>query len=386
MTIIRWAFAGSGRHPRLWIAPAVADAANAETVGVWSQRRTQGEIFANEQGISRVYDTFEELLADPAIDAVFIATPNNLHAAHATAALRAGKHVLVEKPMASSIAEARELVQVAREQGRLLGVGFHLRHHMLVSEARRRVAAGEIGEIQHLTAQFNLSSAAPPRLSIPHGAWKQDPEQMGGAGALFGMGVHLIDLVRYLTGQEIAAVTALAVGATPERPLENFGQVLLEFSGGTQGHILYGGRFPLSRNDVVLYGSKGRLIGEQLIDVSTTGALHVTWPEGGDRDAHRIGAPGPRRSLSAPDRGLQRGGRHQGLVCRRRRRWPACRRSRHRHHRVARFGTTSRCRYHGVRPMESGLERHPRGRGSDRHGNCAGKEGGRCKSPPSNRW
>jgi len=280
MTNVRWAFAGSGRQPRLWIAPAVAGAANAETIGVWSQRRTQGELFAKEQGISRVYDTFEELLADPESDAVFIATPNNLHATHAIAALRAGKHVLVEKPMASSIAEAREMVQVARSQGRLLGVGFHLRHHALVVEARRRVVAGEIGEIQHVTAQFNLSSAAPPRLTIPSGAWKQDPEQMGGAGALFGMGVHLIDLVRCLTGQEIAAVTALAVGTTPERPLENFGQALLEFSGGAQGHILYGGRFPLSRNDVVLYGSKGRLIGERLIDVSTTGALHITWPEG----------------------------------------------------------------------------------------------------------
>ena len=280
MTNVRWAFAGSGRHPRLWIAPAVAGAANAEAVGVWSKRRAQGEIFAAERGLSRVYDTFEELLADPTSDAVYIATPNNLHATHAIAALRADKHVLVEKPMASSIAEAQEMVTVARAQGLLLGVGFHLRHHALVVEARRRIVAGEIGEIQHVTAQFNLSSAAPPRLAIAHGAWKQDPEQMGGAGALFGMGVHLIDLVRCLTGQEIAAVTAVAGGMTPERPLESSGQALLEFAGGAQGHILYGGRFPLSRNDVVLYGTKGRLIGERLIDVSTTGSLEITWPEG----------------------------------------------------------------------------------------------------------
>lgn len=280
MTQVRWAFVGSGRHPRLWIAPAVARASNAEGVGVWSKRRAQGELFANEQGLARVYDTFEELLADPASDAVFIATPNNLHAAHALAALRAGKHVLVEKPMASNVAEARELVEVARSQGLLLGVGFHLRHHALVAEARRRIVAGEIGDIQYVTAQFNLTSAAAPRLSIPHGAWKQDPEQMGGAGALFGMGVHLIDLVRHLTGQEIAAVSAVAGGMTPERPLESVGQTLLEFAGDAQGHILYGGRFPLSRNDFVLYGTQGRLIGEDVIDVSTAGVLHVTRPEG----------------------------------------------------------------------------------------------------------
>ncbi len=279
MTNVRWAFVGAGRQPRLWIAPAVASAANAEAVGVWSQRHARGEIFAAEQGVSRVYDTLEELLADPTIDAVFIATPNNLHATHAIAALRAGKHVLVEKPMASNVNEAREMVQVARSSGRLLGVGFHLRHHALIVEARRRVVAGDIGDIQYVTAQFNLTSAAPPRLNIPHGSWKQDPEQMGGAGALMGMGVHLIDLLRCLTGQEVAAVSAVVGGITPERPLESVGQALLEFTGGATGHILYGGQFPLSRNDVVLYGAQGRLVGEQVIDVNTTGTLHVTCPE-----------------------------------------------------------------------------------------------------------
>ena len=280
MTRLYWAVIGAGRHIQLWIAPALARSANAEVVGVWSRQAEHAAALAADYAIPRVYNSFEEALADPAVDAVFIATPNNLHAAHATASLRAGKHVLVEKPMAVEAGAAQAAVQAARAAGRLLGVGFHLRHHALIAEARRRVAAGAIGPVLQATAQFNLTSSPPPRLAIPHTPWKRDPEQMGGAGALMGMGVHLIDLLRWLTGQEVTAVSALAAGTTPEQPLETVGQALLEFDGGAQGHILYGGRFPLSRNDMVLYGGEGRIVAEQVIDVVTGGLLHLTRPEG----------------------------------------------------------------------------------------------------------
>lgn len=277
---VRWAFIGAGRHPRLWMAPAVARAANAEMLGVWSRGRESAATLAAENGVPRVYDSLDELLADPAVDAVFIATPNSLHARHAMAALQAGKHALVEKPMAVDPGEARALTQAAHEAGRLLGVGFHFRHHALLVEAQRRIAAGEVGAVRQVTAQFNLSSSPPPRLTIAHAPWKRDPEQMGGAGALMGMGVHLIDLLRWLTGQEVTAVSALAAGQTAEQPLETMGQALLEFSGGAQGHLLYGGNFPLSRNDVVVYGERGRVVAEGVIDVATGGTLHFAWPEG----------------------------------------------------------------------------------------------------------
>jgi 1,5-anhydro-D-fructose reductase (1,5-anhydro-D-mannitol-forming) len=277
---VRWGFIGAGRHPRLWIGPAVVRAANAAAAAVWSRQPEHAAQFAAENGVPRVHPTLEALLADPAVDAVFVATPNALHAQHAIAALEAGKHVLVEKPMAVSVDEARAMVRAARTAGRVLGVGFHLRHHALLAEAGRRVAAGAIGSVLQATAQFNLASSPPPRLTIAHAPWKRDPEQMGGAGALMGMGVHLIDLLRFLTGQEVAAVQAIAGGITPEQPLESVGQALLEFDGGAQGHILYGGRFPLSRNDAVLYGSAGRIVAEGVIDVTTGGTLHVTHPEG----------------------------------------------------------------------------------------------------------
>lgn len=277
---VRWAFIGAGRHAELWIAPALEAASNAEAVGVWSRQPANAEAFAARHQIPTIYPTLEAALADPNVDAVFISTPNNLHGPHAIAALQAGKHVLCEKPMAVSVDEAREMVLTAREAGRQLGLGFHLRHHQLLIEARRHVADADIGAILYATAQFNLTSSPPPRMNIPHAPWKRDPDAMGGAAALMGMGVHVIDVLRFLLGQEIVSVSAFAVDYRPELPLETFAQVMLEFDGGAQGHLVYGGRFPLSKNDIVLYGEKGRIIADSVVDVRTMGSLHVSLPDG----------------------------------------------------------------------------------------------------------
>jgi predicted dehydrogenase len=94
------------------------------------------------------------------------------------------------------------------------------------------------------------------------------------------MGVHVLDLLRFLVGQDVAAVSALARGIGPDQPLEAFAQVLLDFTDGSQGHVAYGGRFPLSRNHVVLYGSRGRVVAENVVDVATGGTLHLSVPIG----------------------------------------------------------------------------------------------------------
>ncbi len=277
---LRWAFIGAGRHARLWAAPALARADAARPVGVWSRQPEKARAFGVEYDLRRVYPSLAELLTDPEVDAVYISTPNNLHAQQALAALDAGKHVLCEKPMATRAEDAARMVSVARAGGLHLGVGFHLRHNRVVAEARRRLAVGDIGSIHYATAQFNLTSSPPPRLHIAHAPWKRDPEQMGGAGALMGLGVHVVDLLRALVDREVVAVQAHATGASPESPLETFGHVLLEFEGGAQGYISYGGSFELSRNDAVVYADNGRLVAADVVDVASAGSLHLTRREG----------------------------------------------------------------------------------------------------------
>ncbi|HET6319218.1 MAG TPA: Gfo/Idh/MocA family oxidoreductase [Chloroflexota bacterium] len=275
---VGWAFLGAGRHARLWLAPALQGASGARAVGVWSRDPNHGAEFAATYGVERVFASLEDALADPDVETCLISTPNALHAAHALAALRAGKHVLVEKPMATSPADALALVQAARTAQRQLGVGFHLRHNVVVRAGREHIARGAIGQVQYVSAQFNLVSSPPPRMNIPHAEWKRDPAQMGGAGALMGLGVHVIDLVRFLSGQEVTAVSASATGITPNSPLESFAQVQLQLEGGAHAHIVYGGAFPLSRNDAVIYGSAGRLTLEDVIDVASGGLVELALP------------------------------------------------------------------------------------------------------------
>jgi predicted dehydrogenase len=114
---------------------------------------------------------------------------------------------------------------------------------------------------------------------MPHAAWKRDLEQMGGAGALMGLGVHLIDLVRCLVGQEITGVSAMAAWTAPDSLLETFAQVSLELP-GAQAHLVYGGSFPLSRNNVTVHGTSGRLTLEGVVDVVSRGELELALLDG----------------------------------------------------------------------------------------------------------
>src|SRR6266567_3745629 len=120
---------------------------NVEVTGIAARTAEQARRFADAAGIERATGDYREFLADPAIDAVHICTPNALHFPMATAALEAGKHVLCEKPLATSVAEARELVRLASEKN-LANCTFHnLRYYPQVQNMRRIREAGELGEI-----------------------------------------------------------------------------------------------------------------------------------------------------------------------------------------------------------------------------------------------
>lgn len=287
---IRWALLGTGRHPEMRIAPAMTAASNASLRGVWTRDRDRAAAFAGRHGAEIAYRSLDEALADVAVDAVFVATPNNLHAEHTIRALLAGKHVLVEKPMAVSAVEARAMVAAAREADRILGVGYHMRHHAVLAEAARIVLSGEVGEPIYATASFVLHSFAPP--SMPNSPWKSDPAAMGGGGALMGMGVHVVDLLRTLIGREIRAVTAMSDGQRDERPLDRLAQVCFEFDGGVEAHFVCSGRYPFARNDAVIYCASGRVLAKDSVDMNPGhGSLEVMTPTSDGHAVRFVEAP-----------------------------------------------------------------------------------------------
>ena len=217
---IGWGIVSTGNHTDLKVVPAMSSADDTRVAAVYSRDIGRAEAFANKHDIPRAYDSLDGLLADPQVDAVFISSPNYHHATQTIAAARAGKHVLVEKPMAVSADEAVDMIRTCQDASVKLGVGFHLRHHPGHRRARELIQQGTLGVISLVQGQWCMGVRGtvdpPPRTGLNE--WWGVPDMIGGASTLMGSGVHVIDLLHYLTGQTIVEVAALTDGRRTSVP------------------------------------------------------------------------------------------------------------------------------------------------------------------------
>ena len=201
------------------VAQLHADAAakfGLPVVGVCDVDGARAESLAAGHAGAFATTELDELLASPAIGAVVVATPNVFHKPAAIAALRAGKHILLEKPMAMNVAECDEIIAAARASNRLVQMGFVCRGAPAAVEAARVLATGVLGRIFHVKASFYR------RRGIPGlGRWFTNRAQSGG-GALMDVGVHLIDLVLFLIGFPRATRASCACTATFGHPIERY--------------------------------------------------------------------------------------------------------------------------------------------------------------------
>ncbi len=272
-----WAIISTGMHPGNKIAPAINAAAEADLVAVYSRDRGRAEAFAQKHGARAAFDSLEELLADSRVEAVFLCSPNALHAQHAIQAARSGKHVLCEKPMTTTLDDAVAVVRDCREQGVKLGVGYHLRTHPGHILARDLIAQGALGQTTMAQGQGGFGvrgqSQPPPRGGLRQ--WWGEPDMIGGAAAMMGTGVHVVDLLRFLLGREVVEVAAITDGQTGEQPLEMVASVSMRFDGGTIATVSCGRLLPDSRNDFTVYGTDGRITGRATIWESLQGRIEV---------------------------------------------------------------------------------------------------------------
>ena len=191
-----------------WVANyhlgALADVADSEVVAIADVVRSPAEATAQRHGIPRVYDSHDQLLADPDVEAVIVCTPTGMHAAPTIAALRAGKHVMVEKPMDAHLAGAREMVETARERERILMVALKLRFHPFVIAAREIVDSGALGRIYYAEA------VAGRRRGNPGGSFVR--REMAGFGATADLGIYALDTALHLMGHPrpvaVSAITS----------------------------------------------------------------------------------------------------------------------------------------------------------------------------------
>jgi 1,5-anhydro-D-fructose reductase (1,5-anhydro-D-mannitol-forming) len=266
-----WGLIGLGRIAGSEIAPAIAASETSALVSVVSRDQGRAEEFARRHGAAAALDDYQKMLADPAVAAVYIATPNALHAEQVIAAARAGKHVLCDKPLALTVADARRCVAECRAVGVRLGVTFQTRYHDGVADAVQLVRDGGIGRVT--VAEVTMSAGR----SLPRG-WRTEPG-LAGLGTLNNIGVHAFDLLRYLLGSEVTEVVALT-DTEPGYQVDTTALVLLRFANGTLGYVNANQSVPHSRDDIVLYGSDGRVLGRNLSRPGRDGTMSFITPAG----------------------------------------------------------------------------------------------------------
>jgi predicted dehydrogenase len=254
--VLRFGIIGAGDIADRGMAPAMANAPGAELVAVQRRDGEKAKAFAARHKVPKSYEDVGKLLADPDIDAVYIGTPNVFHAAQSIMALNAGKHVLCDKPMATTVADAEAMIEAADKNKRKLGVVFQNRYHPAHVAMRAEVEAGSIGEIDYAYAQLCRGNRRGGR----QGSWRADPE-LAAFGAITGQALHPIDLLRYILGSEVEEVVAMSDEAPPERPVEEMIYSTLRFANGAHGVVIAGALIPRFDNDVTVYGAKARIAG-----------------------------------------------------------------------------------------------------------------------------
>jgi 1,5-anhydro-D-fructose reductase (1,5-anhydro-D-mannitol-forming) len=278
MKPLGWGIIGTGGIANSAMAPAINGLkGDGHLVAAVSRDRGRAEEFAARHGARRAYTDYADLLRDPDVDVVYIGTPNGLHAEQALAAARAGKHVLCDKPLALSVADARAVVDAFAAARLKLGINFQTRYHTAFAEAKRLLDQGAIGDV--ILVQVETSAGAAPLRN-----WRSDPA-LAGLGSINNIAVHPYDLLRYLLGSDpVEAMAMTDVGRKTD--LEVLVLTLLRFRTGALAYVNANQKVPHHQPDIDIYGTKGRILGLDCTRPNRDGELRVLTEAGEQVSKH----------------------------------------------------------------------------------------------------
>lgn len=246
MTPIRWGILGAANFAKKHMGPAIHAAKGAELRALAT---SSGEKAADFQAFApqlQVHDSYDALLADPGIDAVYIPLPNHLHVEWSLKALAAGKHVLCEKPMTLKAGEYDQLIAARDQSGKLAAEAYMIVHHPQFMRARELVRRGAIGNLVHVDATFSFFNDDATNI-------RNRPE--AGGGGLRDIGVYTFGAARFVTEQEPEAVPYAKLRL--ENDVDVFAQVAADFPGFTYAATVSMRMFP--RQGITFHGDKGVL-------------------------------------------------------------------------------------------------------------------------------
>ena len=243
-----WGVLSTARIGREKVLPAMQASTLCRIDAIGSRDQAAAEQVAKTLGIARAYGSYESLLADPAIEAIYNPLPNHLHVPWTIRAMEAGKHVLCEKPIALTAAEAEQLIDARARTGRLVAEAFMVRHNPQWHRARAIVRSGAIGEVRAIQTFFSYFLRDPANVrNLP---------DIGGGG-LMDIGCYAIATARYIFGAEPARVAA-TLDRDPDMGIDRLTSALIEFPGAR--HLTFTCSTQLSLHQhVTIVGTKGRI-------------------------------------------------------------------------------------------------------------------------------
>lgn len=262
---VGWGIVGIGRHADRFMAPAIGHAHNARLVAVYSRDQGRSDAFAAKHGAERAYDDLDRMLADPAVDVIYIGSPSAIHAEQAIKAARAGVHILCDKPLATTVDDAQAMIEAADTAKVILASGYNQRYHAPHVEIYNRIQAGEYGA--PVLARAQCSSWVPAKALD---AMRQNPDN---TGPLLAIGTHVIDLLRWFIGSEVVQVAAI-IEPGPDGGPEEAAIAVLKFANGATAHLDCSMKLPWPENALALHASHGFIRTEGTIAFDVGGTVH----------------------------------------------------------------------------------------------------------------
>ncbi|MFN0119999.1 MAG: Gfo/Idh/MocA family protein [Blastocatellia bacterium] len=293
MQNIRWGLIGCGDIARKRVAPALRDAALCDFVSVSRRQSGLAESFAREFGARKSFADWREQIADPDIDAVYIATPVSLHAEQTIAAASAGKHVLCEKPTALTPAECEQMIAACAAANVKLGVAYYRRFYPVIARIREIIASGEIGDV--MLAQCNAFEYFNPGPEHPR-AWFVN-KAMAGGGPMMDFGCHRIEVLLNLLGP-ITETHGFTDNLRFTREVEDTSAAFFRFASGARATLTVTHTAATSQDTLDIFGTTGSLH----IPVLNLGLLRIRTAAGERAETHT-----PHANLQQPRSRISRG-------------------------------------------------------------------------------
>jgi len=260
MKKVKWGVIGAGGIADRRTIPGMMLAKNAELVAVMEINMELAEKLRAKYNAKRAYDNYKDLIADPEVECVYIASPVTNHLEQVLAAAAAKKHILCEKPIALSIEECNAAQKACEDAGILAATGFMMRYHAFHQQIKELIADGKIGKVHSARAQLTCWY---PEIE---GAWRQK-KALSGGGALIDMGVHCIDLIEYITGGKTVKTAAFNDTKTFSYDVDDSSSVLIKLDNGVTGYVESNFNIPdeAAFCRLEFYGTKGSLLAEGTI-------------------------------------------------------------------------------------------------------------------------